>query len=150
MNRSEAPHNKLFEQGVALFNRGDYFEAHEVWEELWHDRTLPERRFIQGLIQLAVGMYWLRRGNLIGARRLLQRADENVAPFRPRCLGVTIAPLFAQVAANHRHVEAVLQEHYGSQAEAFDRTRPLVPLPDPPKIVLDNGLKAGISKETTS
>ncbi|RMF92139.1 MAG: DUF309 domain-containing protein [Planctomycetota bacterium] len=138
MSQLHAIHRDLFERGVTLFNRGDYFEAHEVWEDLWHDRSFPERRFVQGLIQLAVGLYWLRRGNLIGARRLFQRADDNVAPFRPFCLGVRIGPLFDQARANQRHVETVLLERYGPQAEAFDRTRPLVPLPEPPKIVLDH------------
>ena len=37
--------------GILHFNRGDYFEAHEVWEDLWHDKAGPDRRFYQGLIQ---------------------------------------------------------------------------------------------------
>ena len=25
-----------------------FFEAHEVWEDLWHDTAGPDRRFYQG------------------------------------------------------------------------------------------------------
>ena len=31
-------------RGVELFNRGDYFDAHEVWEELWLDSPSADRR----------------------------------------------------------------------------------------------------------
>ena len=26
-----------YESGIELFNRGEYFDAHEVWEDLWMD-----------------------------------------------------------------------------------------------------------------
>ena len=39
--------------GVVLFNRGDFFEAHEAWEALWMDTAGEEKKFIQGLIPSA-------------------------------------------------------------------------------------------------
>ena len=60
----------LFWRGVELFNSGEYFDAHEEWEELWSEFNLPDRFFIQGLIQTTVSFYHLSTGNLKGSRNL--------------------------------------------------------------------------------
>src|SRR5712692_7985241 len=41
--------------GIDLFNHGYYWEAHEVWEGLWHacGRTGRTAAFLKGLIKLA-------------------------------------------------------------------------------------------------
>jgi predicted metal-dependent hydrolase len=64
----------LFEEGVNFFNAGKYYEAHEVWEDAWRLQEGPRRRFYQGLIQAAVGLYHLSRGNATGARNQLGKA----------------------------------------------------------------------------
>ena len=38
-------------RGVALFNRGRFWLAHEVWEEIWIHRREDGRLFLQGLIR---------------------------------------------------------------------------------------------------
>ena len=75
-------------KGVIFFNRADYFEAHEVWEELWHDTTGPERRFIQGLIQAAVCVYHASNGNALGSRRLFHSGRRYMSGFPNRHLGL--------------------------------------------------------------
>src|SRR5262245_10910029 len=64
----------LLDEGINFFNSGRYFEAHEVWEDLWRETSGDLRLFYQGLIQTAVGLYHLSRGNLIGARAQLSKA----------------------------------------------------------------------------
>src|SRR5438445_10580539 len=56
--------------GIVAFNRGDYLEAHEVWEALWLDCPAADRRFYQSLIQAAVALYHWGNGNRAGAERL--------------------------------------------------------------------------------
>jgi predicted metal-dependent hydrolase len=49
-----------FARGARHFDRGEFFEAHEVWEELWKVATDPtERTFLQGLIQVAAAFHKL-------------------------------------------------------------------------------------------
>ena len=60
-----------FAQGVELFNSAHWYEAHDVFEALWHDTAEPERRWIQGVVQIAVAMVHLGRGNTNGAAILL-------------------------------------------------------------------------------
>ena len=60
-----------FSSGVELFNSGEWYAAHDVFEELWHDTAEPERRWLQGAVQVAVAMVHLGRDNLNGAAILL-------------------------------------------------------------------------------
>jgi len=57
----------------------DYFECHEVLEEYWKCVD-PKNRSSHwvGLIQLAVGLYHYRRGNLSGAARTFKKAVQNI------------------------------------------------------------------------
>jgi predicted metal-dependent hydrolase len=49
-----------FAQGARLFDGGEFFEAHEVWEERWKVATdATERTLLQGLIQVAAAFHKL-------------------------------------------------------------------------------------------
>ena len=79
----EAQADRLFRQGVSLFNGVRYWHAHEAWETLWRAATDDERDFYQGLIQLAAGLLHLERRNLRGARNKLAEGIERLRPYRP-------------------------------------------------------------------
>src|SRR6476469_9968842 len=81
--------------GIVHFNRGDYFEAHEVWEDLWHDTAGPDRRFYQGLIQAAVAVYHAGNGNARGARRLFHSGRRYMSAFPDRHLGLDVPAFWA-------------------------------------------------------
>jgi len=83
----------LFLRGIALFNQADFFESHEVLEEVWRDAPEPERKFLQALIQAAVAFHHHSRGNSIGARSLLERAHRNLAAYPEEFGGIELTPL---------------------------------------------------------
>lgn len=56
------------------FDAGEYFEAHEVWEDLWNEANGPRHAFLQGLIQIAVALHHARNGNYKGPHKLFARA----------------------------------------------------------------------------
>ncbi len=68
--------------GLAAYERGDFFEAHELLEPAWMGTPdLPERALLQGLIKVAAAYVHDVRGNpagivrnLTGARALLDEA----------------------------------------------------------------------------
>lgn len=67
---------------VELFNRGLYFEAHEVLEELWlPQRQGPDGPFYKGLIQLAGAFVHVQKGRAAPAVALLKLAGENLAKY---------------------------------------------------------------------
>ncbi|MED1721886.1 DUF309 domain-containing protein [Brevibacillus parabrevis] len=57
----------------------DYFECHEILEEYWKSAPAEKRQPVWvGLIQIAVGLYHHRRGNLNGAGKMLTSAHALV------------------------------------------------------------------------
>jgi len=66
--------------GLALFNAGHFFDAHEALEDVWREapRHSARRRHLQGLVQLAVAFHHQSTGNRVGARSVLERALRNV------------------------------------------------------------------------
>ena len=83
----------LFQKGLMEYEKGDYFEAHEAWEDLWSDYNLPDRKFIQGLIQLSVSFVHLRNGNMNGARSLLKKCSEKFEPYQHLQRGINMNEL---------------------------------------------------------
>jgi hypothetical protein len=67
------------EKGIALFNEGKYFEAHEVWEELWLcERDEAGKRFYQGLIMAAGALLHYTRRECAGANVLLGKSISMI------------------------------------------------------------------------
>ena len=62
-----------WQRGIHLFNSRQFFECHEVWEEVWTPERGPRRLFLQSLIHFAVGLYHTERGNPVGAGRQLRK-----------------------------------------------------------------------------
>ena len=75
----------LFEEGKSKYLNREYFDAHEVWEDLWSDYYLPDRKLVQGLIQLSVSLVHLNNGNLKGAKSLLIKSIF-IIPFLDKCI----------------------------------------------------------------
>lgn len=91
MNTDAPDYDPLYVQGIEKFNACDYFESHELWEELWTEYRGPSRRFYQGLIQAAVALYHFGNGNIRGARKLHLSARDYLAPYAPAHLGLDVA-----------------------------------------------------------
>ncbi|HUU44352.1 MAG TPA: DUF309 domain-containing protein [Acidobacteriota bacterium] len=83
---------RLFETGLVEFNTGRYFEAHDIWEELWHALRGPDRRYLQALIHLAVGAYHHENHNDKGARSQWQKALAKLDPYPDPHWGVATIP----------------------------------------------------------
>jgi len=78
----------LLLQGIEEFNSGSFFEAHDMWEELWVETRGEERLFYQGLIQTAVGLYHFENANYRGAFSQFGKALAKLQRFCPSCKGV--------------------------------------------------------------
>jgi uncharacterized protein len=80
-------------RGIALFNQADFFEAHEVLEDLWREAPVAEKKFLQALIQTAVAFHHYSKGNSTGARSLLARALRNFGGYPGEFGGINLVPL---------------------------------------------------------
>ena len=91
--------DERLERGVALFNEGAFFEAHEVWEDAWRVAAGDDRRFLQGLIQIAAGFVKLQRGQPRGMLMLLDQGAAKLQGLPVSGWGVEIGVLLEEVAA---------------------------------------------------
>ena len=65
--------------GVRRFDAGEYWHAHEVWEEAWKADDGANRDRWKGLIQIAAACYHLARGNRRPVAWLLGRARHHLS-----------------------------------------------------------------------
>jgi predicted metal-dependent hydrolase len=116
--------------GVLLFNRGDFFEAHEAWELLWMDSAGPERRFYQGLIQAAVGLCHFINGNVRGAVKLYRSSMDYLAPYGSPYLGLDLEAFRRQVASCFAELLAAAEPNRSVQLR--EELLPTIQLEPPP------------------
>jgi uncharacterized protein len=81
------------QRGIQLFNRGEFFEAHEALEDVWRAASAEEKKFLQGLVQLAVAFHHYSTGNRVGMRSVLDRGIKNLSGQIEGFCGVTLGPL---------------------------------------------------------
>jgi predicted metal-dependent hydrolase len=92
-------------RGVDDFNAACFFTAHEVWEELWVETVGPERRLLQGLVQIAAGYAKVESGLRGGALKLLSRGVGLVSEYLPAHSGLALQPLVAAVQADIQRLQ---------------------------------------------
>jgi predicted metal-dependent hydrolase len=97
-HNSGAMDEELYLRGIKLFNSAAYFEAHEVLEDVWRTSPGPEKKFYQGLIQVAVALHHHSKGNLVGARSLLVRAARNLSSYPEDFGGLRLRELLDSIA----------------------------------------------------
>ena len=89
--------DRLFSEGLEAFNSGQFYEAHEIWEEVWLKTPNPEKMFLQGLIQVAAAFHHYSRANSLGARNLLHAGLLKLDFFPEEHRGLALEPLRAAV-----------------------------------------------------
>ncbi|MGG1551377.1 DUF309 domain-containing protein [Paenibacillus ferrarius] len=85
-------YDRLYVLFLYYFNElRDYFECHEVMEELW----LEEGRnpLYQGLLQVAVGLYHHGNGNVSGSIKLFSAGLDKLEGFPSEILGIDLGRL---------------------------------------------------------
>ncbi|NJK39253.1 MAG: DUF309 domain-containing protein [Oscillatoriales cyanobacterium SM2_3_0] len=87
-----------FWQGVKEFNRGDFYACHDTLEALWMEAMEPDKRFYQGILQIAVGLYHLSNQNWNGAVMLLGEGISRLNPYQPEYFEIQVTLLITQAA----------------------------------------------------
>lgn len=104
--------NDFYLQGVADFNAGHYYEAHEAWEKIWLKSEGFEKIFYQGLIQSAAALLKLKTKKCPASVRLFDAAFKKLSQVPEIFLGLNV-----------RQFEIELKKYFEE-------------LKDPPKIFL--------------
>ncbi len=79
-----------YREGLRLFNEEDFFECHDVLEELWSETLGSDRKFLQGLIQASIALFHFGNENFGGAKKLYLSATKNLEPFGQEFMGILL------------------------------------------------------------
>lgn len=97
---------ELFQRGIALFNRGEFFTCHEVLEAIWLEEPENEKLFYQGIIQVAAAFHHFQRSNRAGFESLLRAGVEKLRRYPSDKCGIDLAALLAQLQPWFERLEA--------------------------------------------
>ena len=68
-------------KGVDHFNQREFFDAHEIWEDVWNEEHGESKNFIQGLIQFATALHHFEAQNFKGTKILYESGVELLEPY---------------------------------------------------------------------
>lgn len=72
----------FLEEGLKAFQLGEYFKAHEAWEEAWRELGGAGKLFWQAMILLCVGAHHFKNQNMGGARNTWKKALSKCKVLR--------------------------------------------------------------------
>ena len=70
-----------FWQGVGQFNAGEFYACHDTLEAIWIEAPEADKKFYQGILQIAVALYHLGNQNLRGAVILLGEGSNRLRGY---------------------------------------------------------------------
>lgn len=106
----KAQDDPRFLKGIDEFNQGLFFECHETLEEIWLEEHGEERKFYQGIIQIAAGYFKWEQGVPAGAIKLWHSGLGKLEPYAPAYLGINVESFVKAVKENLAALEALRQK----------------------------------------
>ncbi len=84
---------KQYYQFIDQFNQGEYYECHDLLEDIWMEEK--SNKFLQGMLQMAVGIYHFERGNIKGARWMFNSSRNYLLRYLPEKWGLNLVQVIA-------------------------------------------------------
>jgi uncharacterized protein len=90
-------------EGIELFNKADFFSAHDFFEKCWIESDRKEKMFFQGMVQVSVGCYHIINGNFKSSLSQLKKGTKKLNSFRPSHRNIDLENLV-------NIIESIIQE----------------------------------------
>jgi uncharacterized protein len=100
-------------QGITEFNAGEYYACHDTLEALWMDSIDPDKRFYQGVLQIAVACYHLHNRNWRGAVTLLGEGIGRLPYYQPIYAGIDVSDLIKTSSSLLQMLQSIGAEGMG-------------------------------------
>jgi len=86
-----------FMQAVEEFNQEKFYQCHDSLEAIWVDSPEIDKRFYQGILQIAVACHHLSNLNLRGATILLGESIQRLRDYLPEYKQIDLSQLLEDV-----------------------------------------------------
>ncbi|MBD2327202.1 DUF309 domain-containing protein [Alkalinema sp. FACHB-956] len=80
-------------QGIEAFNQGHFYACHDILEAIWFQAEEEDKKFYQGILQIAVGLYHFGNGNWRGAVILMGEGLSRLQGYLPDYAGLDLEQL---------------------------------------------------------
>ncbi|GAB4422326.1 MAG: hypothetical protein Kow002_11620 [Anaerolineales bacterium] len=108
----------LARKGIALFNLGEFYEAHELLEDAWREEPGEIRELYRGILQIAVMYFHITQGNYQGAVKMHGRCQKWLTRWPHICQGVNVRTLLVDAQMVLNEIKRLGPEHI----TAFDKS----------------------------
>ena len=98
---------KLFVDGITLFNEKKFYDAHETWEEEWSEYRLKDDLYIQGLIQLSVAFFHITNLNLKGSSNLFKKCLPKLKKFPINHRNINVSEIIICAENSEKKVNSI-------------------------------------------
>jgi len=105
--------SELARRGLEEFNRGEYFEQHELLEQAWLAEERPIREMYQGILQVGVAFFQIQQGNWPGAVKMFRRGLPRLRGLPDMCQGVNVAKFRRQAEEVHAAISELGPQRMG-------------------------------------
>lgn len=100
-----------FWQGINEFNQQQFYACHDTLEALWMEAGEPEKRFYQGILQIAVSLYHLSNENWQGAVILMGEGISRLGYYQPSYFNIDVDKLVTETATLLKALQASGKEN---------------------------------------
>ena len=115
-------------QGLRLFNEEEFFDCHDVLEELWSEVIGEDKKFYQGLIQASVALFHFGNENYGGARKLYSAAREKLEKYESPYMGIDLEEFLTDFKFCFQEL-LDCEDRYPTDIELRDERIPTIALP---------------------
>ena len=110
---------ELAKQGIEMFNKGEYYKQHDLFEEQWMETETPVRDLYRAVLQVGVAYFQIERGNYRGALKMLQRSVQWLVVLPDVCQGINVKKLRDESFAVRHELERLGEENF----DQFDKSK---------------------------
>lgn len=96
-----------FWQGIDQFNQGEFYACHDTLEAIWIEAPVFDKKFYQGILQIAVGLYHLGNHNWRGAVILMGEGLSRLGDYQPDYGGINVEQLIDETSEFLSQVQSI-------------------------------------------
>ena len=87
---------ETFWLGIEQFNQRQFYDCHDTLEAIWIEAPELDKKFYQGILQIAVGCYHLSNLNQRGAMILLGEGVKRLSEYQPIHYDIDVTQLVTE------------------------------------------------------
>ena len=111
--------SELFALGIKQFNEQQFYECHDTFEAIWIEAIEIDKRFYQGILQIAVACHHLSELNLRGAMILLGEGIRRLNDYQPDYQNIDVTELLVDSGLLLETLQELAVEHLAEFVETL-------------------------------